>query len=151
MNNKIFVTIAVAVFLPAIFFWFLFFYLAPGQASVCFKDFCFKVEIAKTSAELSMGLMFRKALDQDMGMLFIFDKEALYPFWMKNTLIPLDMIWINSNNKVIFIAENVQPCKNLICPEINPGVAAKYVFEINAGISRKMGMKIGDEVVLSGY
>ena len=90
--------------------------------------------------------MYRTELDKDKGMLFIFDKEGIYPFWMKNTLIPLDMIWIDSSNKVVFISQNVQPCKSLICPVIIPSASAKYVLEINAGICEELGLKIGDEV-----
>ena len=57
------------------------------------------------------GLMFRENMDSDRGMLFIFEKEGEYPFWMKNTLIPLDIIWINKDKEVVFISENAQPCE----------------------------------------
>ena len=115
---------------------------------VCFKNDCFTVELAKTTAEQEKGLMNRTELDQNKGMLFIFNTVGVYPFWMKNTLIPLDMIWLDSNNKIVFIAPNVQPCKTLICPNINPLVSAKYVLEINAGSSQKIGIKIGDSADL---
>ena len=92
--------------------------------------------------------MYRKELDKNKGMLFIFDKEGIYPFWMKNTLIPLDIIWIDSNDKVVFISQNVQPCKNLICPSIFPTVKAKYVLEVNAGVCQEIGLKVGDELTI---
>ena len=111
---------------------------------VCFGAQCFFVKLAKTDAEREKGLMSVTQLDENSGMFFIFDKEGVYPFWMKNTLIPLDMIWIDSNNKVVFIGQNAQPCKTFICPMINPKVKASYVLEINAGISDKLGIKIGD-------
>ena len=104
------------------------------------------MELAKTEAEREKGLMNRTSLDSNKGMLFIFDKEDIYSFWMKNTLIPLDMIWINQNNKVVFISKNAQPCKTLICPVITPTVNAKYVLETNAGLSGKFGFKPGDAV-----
>ena len=119
-----------------------------NQGKVCFKENCFDVEIAKSAEELSQGLMFRQQLDKNRGMLFIFSKEDIYPFWMKNTLIPLDMIWIDGNYKVVFIGQNVQPCKTSICPETNPKVKAKYVLEINSGISENLRLEIGDNVTL---
>jgi len=118
---------------------------------ICFSENCFIVEVAKTEAERNKGLMYRKELAEDMGMFFIFEKEGLYPFWMKNTLIPLDMIWIRENpstgsGRVVYIARNIQPCKSLICPAISPNVKAKYVLEINANVSEKLKIKVGDIV-----
>lgn len=125
-----------------------------STGSVCIGPFgsaqdkknCFKVELAKTASDISKGLMYRKELGKDNGMLFIFDKEGIYPFWMKNTLIPLDIIWIDKNNKVVFISQNVQPCKSLICPSVVPSAKAKYVLEINAGIAEEISLKLGDEL-----
>ena len=118
-------------------------------SSVCMEGSCFQVELAETEAQRDQGLMNRKELAEDRGMLFIFDNNGLYPFWMKDTLIPLDMIWIDGNNKVVFITQNVQPCKSLICPSVFPTALARYVLEVNAGISKKIGLKIGDEVKIS--
>ena len=88
--------------------------------------------------------MNRTELDANKGMLFIFNNEGVYQFWMKNTLIPLDMIWMDGNNKIVFMAQNIQPCKTMICPNINPLVNANYVLEINSGVSQKIGIKVGD-------
>ena len=132
-------------------FSIIFFYNIPGnkqQDRVCFKDNCFNVSLALTSDEQSKGLMFVDHLDNDKGMLFVFQEDGIYPFWMKNTLIPLDIIWIDSNNKVVFISKNTQPCKSLICDSINPGKQARYVLEINAGISDKIGLAIGDNMTI---
>ena len=128
--------------------------LAPGTIQninnkICLNGACFSVEIAKTESERERGLMNRSTLEEGRGMFFIFDKQGTYPFWMKNTLIPLDIIWIGANNKVVYIAENVQPCKTIICPLINPGVPAKYVLEVNANISKSLDLKIGDKVDIS--
>ena len=123
-----------------------------NRGKVCFDKNCFNVEVAKTNEELEKGLMFRQQLGENNGMLFVFSKEAIYPFWMKNTLIPLDMIWINSENKIVFIKHNAEPCpsaqtsKETDCKNINPEVKAKYVLEINSGISEKLGLKAGDVV-----
>ena len=150
---KIYLEIILLI-IAVIVFGYLFFYsadilLSPNtlqnaENQVCFGVNCFSVKLAKTTAEREKGLMDVTQLDKSSGMLFIFDKEDIYPFWMKNTLIPLDMIWIGSNNKVIFIGQNVQPCVTFICPITNPNAKAKYVLEINGGISEKLGIKAGD-------
>lgn len=113
------------------------------RSQVCFENSCFYVELAATPEERNRGLMFRENLDLDKGMLFVFDKEGDYPFWMKNTLIPLDIIWINENKEVVFIKENAQPCGEQFCPEIEPAQNAKYVLEINGGQSEKIGLIVG--------
>lgn len=119
-----------------------------NESRVCFRDNCFYVELATTPDEQSRGLMFREHLDPDRGMLFIFPKEDTYSFWMKNTLIPLDIIWISEEEKVVFISRNTQPCVELSCPMINPGEKAKYVLEVNAGVSDGIGLLIGDKVAI---
>ena len=116
------------------------------ENKVCFGDNCFSVELARTEVEREKGLMKRAQLDKDKGMLFIFDKEGIYPFWMKDTLIPLDIIWIDSNGKVVFIGQNIQPCKSFICPQVNPFTKAKYVLEINGGLSKELGIELGQEM-----
>lgn len=121
-------------------------------SQVCLKNNCFQVELARSFFEKNRGLMFRKELATDRGMLFIYDQEGIYSFWMKNTLIPLDMIWINNNWEVVFIYKNAQPCllagraATKACPTINPGVNASYVLEINAGVADQFGLQIGDKV-----
>ena len=86
------------------------------------------------------------------GMLFVFEEEGIYSFWMKNTLIYLDMIWISKENgilKVVSIANNVPPCKeNMLvpCEVYTPDEKALYVLEVNAGSVSRYGIKIGDEV-----
>lgn len=148
---KIFRIILLASTLAVLFF--LFFSLAEiisiftGQqpASVCVKQNCFGVEVAKTIAERQKGLMFREKLDENKGMLFVFEQEDIYPFWMKNTLIPLDIIWVNGQNKIVFIKENAQPClADAVCENIIPDVRALYALEINGGLSYKFGFQAGD-------
>ena len=112
---------------------------------VCFKDKCFQVELAKTQQEKEIGLMNRSSLEKNKGMLFIFEEEGIYQFWMKNTLIPLDMIWIDSENKIVFIKENVQGCKiNNNCETFTPNKKAKYVLEVNSGIVKEFNISSGD-------
>lgn len=123
-------------------------------ADFCFTNNCFDVEIAKTPAQRERGLMFRNHLDKDQGMLFVFNKEGNYPFWMKDTLINLDIIWFNRNWEIVFIKENALPClpaEALVkegeqtCPIIDPSQNAKYVLEINRGLARVINLKIGDK------
>ena len=120
--------------------------LTGKQNRACFKDYCFSVELAITPGERSNGLMFRESLDPEKGMLFVFEKEGKHTFWMKNTLISLDIIWINENKEIVFINENTQPCKEHPCPVIEPAENAKYVLEINGGISKKIGLIVGDKI-----
>src|SRR3989344_5194996 len=82
---------------------------AKVENKVCFKDKCFNVEIADDE-ERTNGLMFRGQMDRDNGMLFIFDKEDKYDFWMKNMNFPLDILWINEDKKVVYIHKDTPPC-----------------------------------------
>jgi len=113
---------------------------------VCLKNTCFVTQIADTIDKQKRGLMFRDHLDGDKGMLFVFKRENQYPFWMKNTLIPLDIIWINKNQEVVFISENIQPCRESRCPAIKPDQKAQYVLEVNSGTAKVIDLKIGDKV-----
>ena len=89
--------------------------------------------------------MFRESLEDNRGMLFIYDFDGEYNFWMKNTLIPLDIIWINSEKEVVYIEYSAQPCQE-ICESINPGKDAKYILEINGGKANEIGLEIGDKI-----
>ena len=92
----------------------------------------FEIEIANTPQKRATGLMHRAVLDDNKGMLFIFDSPYKHSFWMKNTLIPLDIIWINSDLKVIDYT-TMTPCKDDICPSYIPKSDALYALEVNAG------------------
>jgi len=116
------------------------------EMRVCFQNHCFDVELAIKTEEKKKGLMFKEHLDMDKGMLFVYEDEKERSFWMKNVLIPLDIIWINEKNEVVFISENTQLCDGSFCQNINPGKDAKYVLEINAGLSKKIGLIIGDKI-----
>ena len=112
---------------------------------VCFEKNCFSVELAETNEEKTKGLMFVENLDDNRGMLFVYDEEGEHSFWMKNTLIPLDIIWINSENEVVYIAHNTEPCSET-CEPINPGSNAKYVLEINGGKAVEIELGIGGKI-----
>jgi len=111
---------------------------------VCIKDACFNVNVADTPAKRERGLMFAQNLKPDAGMLFIFEQNNTYPFWMKNTLIPLDIVWLDEDKKIIFIKNNARPCGTDLCPSIVPAVKARYVLEVNADTAERLEWKIGD-------
>jgi len=110
---------------------------------ICFEENCFDVEVADSESERAKGLMNRTNLLEYKGMLFVFDFEGIYGVWMKDTLIPLDIIWINSNKEVVFIQENAQPCKEK-CEIYKNNQKALYVLEMNAGKAKELDIKIED-------
>ncbi len=95
----------------------------------------FFIEVATTPAERQQGLMNRESLPANQGMLFVFEDEAPRNFWMKNTLIPLDMIWINEAKTIVDI-KAAEPCKIADCPTYLGAAPAKYVLELNQGVLR---------------
>ncbi len=103
------------------------------------------VEIAAKGKEREKGLMFRKSMNDDAGMLFVFEEERELSFWMENTCIPLDMIFIASDGTIVGIEENTP---TLSRDTFSPGCAAKYVLEVNAGWARKHGVRAGTTVRL---
>ncbi len=122
---------------------------AEEISKICFQKHCFSVEIAQTEEQRMKGLMFRENFPEDAGMLFIFDEPGMHGFWMKNTLIPLDMIWLDDDMRVVYIEENALPCKEEPCPVYFSGSSARYVLELNAGIARKIGLKVQDCVQIA--
>ena len=141
-KNKFIIVLLVIIILLII----ILIYSNSNKNKICFDKNCFNVEIASTQEELSKGLMFRKSLDEDSGMLFIFPEENFHSFWMKNTLISLDIIWINSDNEIVFIKNNTQPCKEENCEIFTPDEKALYVLEINSGVAEEIGLKIGNKI-----
>jgi uncharacterized membrane protein (UPF0127 family) len=103
----------------------------------------FSVEIADTEAAREKGLMFRKKLPEGQGMLFDFHQAQQVSFWMKNTYIPLDMIFIQGNGRILRIAENTEPLSLQLIPSGGPVLA---VLEVIGGTARKLGMAPGDRV-----
>ncbi|HEV7242125.1 MAG TPA: DUF192 domain-containing protein [Thermoanaerobaculia bacterium] len=112
---------------------------------VIFPDnFVVSVEIAASDEMRAQGLMYRDHIDPGKGMLFIFPRDDVFSFWMKNTRIPLDMIWIDADKRIVGIRENVPPCKVEDCPSYGPGVVARYVLEVGGGEAAKHALKVGD-------
>jgi hypothetical protein len=109
-----------------------------------------QVELATDDATRGQGLMFRDHLAEGRGMLFLFPESGEYPFWMKNTLIPLDMIWIDDQRRVAHVASNVPPCKADPCPNYPPNANAKYVLELAAGVAAKHHLANGQALRFEG-
>ena len=103
----------------------------------------FAVELATNDDERSRGLMFRKELPEGRGMLFDFEREAPVAFWMHNTYIPLDMIFIRGDGSVLRIAENAEPLSDRLVPSGGP---VRAVLEVIGGTARKLGIAPGDHV-----
>lgn len=104
----------------------------------------FNVEFAQTPFQLEQGLMFRKSLPKKSGMLFVFPESKIQYFWMKNTLIPLDMIFMDSNKKIVGILHYLKPKTLKLRSIYKP---SKYVLEINAGEAKKFNLKKGEQAI----
>ena len=86
-------------------------------------------------------------LPNDEGMLFVFPEEQFPEFWMKDTLIPLDILFINDSDIIVYMVKNAQPCKSETCPIYKTTRKASKVLEINGGLSKKFGLHVGDSVM----
>ena len=119
------------------------------SSKICCNNKCFNLEIADTPESHQLWLMYRENLPDTNWMLFIFDKVWEYSFWMKNTLIPLDWIRLDSDLKIVDIIQ-MEPCKTEKCPSYKPRSKAKYVLEINQWlISEKWLLTIWDKCELT--
>jgi uncharacterized membrane protein (UPF0127 family) len=101
------------------------------------------VELARSEEELTRGLMNRRQLAPESGMLFLFSQNEPRAFWMKNTLIPLDMLFIDDGGRVVGLIERAEP---LTTSPRDPGVASRYVLEVNGGWAARHGVRPGDRV-----
>jgi uncharacterized membrane protein (UPF0127 family) len=103
----------------------------------------FFVEIADTTAERTRGLMFRQLLTDDFGMLFIFGTESFRSFWMRNTFVSLDIIFIDESGEIVSIGENTEPLSDT---SVRSEAPAKYVLEVPAGTTETLGIDAGDHI-----
>ncbi len=131
---------------------------SPAVAAVCAEDILeirqnglnaqFSIELAVTPAEQAQGLMFRESMATFAGMLFVYPSPRSVSFWMKNTLIPLDMLFIDETGTVQRIKENATPRSTETIPG---GDNIQYVFEINGGLSNMLGLSEGAEIRYIGF
>jgi uncharacterized membrane protein (UPF0127 family) len=106
------------------------------------------VEVASTTAQREVGLMFRKHLDDNAGMIFVFPDSAPRNFWMHNTEIPLDMIFADASGRVTGIVANAEPYSDKL---LGVDGNSQYVLEVNGGFCAKNGIKPGDRLDFSGF
>jgi len=111
------------------------------------RELTFQIEVADTPAKRELGLQYRRDLAVDRGMIFLFPAESEHSFWMKNTPIPLDMIFISKDLKIVGIVEQAVPFST--DSRSVPG-ASQFVLEINGGLSKRYGIKAGDSVRFRG-
>ena len=116
------------------------------DVSIYNKNITFNVEVAKTIEERRIGLMYRKKLLNNEGMLFIFPREKIIQLWMKNTYIPLDVIFISENKVIVDIKKNMEKLSKTI---VKSKVKSRYALEFNAGLINKLDIEIGDKVLFN--
>ena len=110
----------------------------------------YRLELALTPEDQALGLMFRESLPERTGMLFIFPEDAPHHFWMKNTMIPLDMIWLDAAGAVVFVSADTPPCKADPCATYGPDSPARLVLEIAGGKAKAEGVTEGSKLELIG-
>ena len=125
--------------------------IATGTGTLVLKtetgDHNFNIEVATTREEKALGLMFRRSLPENAGMLFVYERPQPAAMWMKNTLIPLDMVFIAPDGSVLRIETNTEPFSTAVIPSEG---AVSAVLELNAGQAGKIRLKRGDKVVYPG-
>ena len=116
------------------------------DVSIYSKNITFNVEVARTLEERRSGLMYRKKLLNNEGMLFIFPREKIIQLWMKNTYIPLDVVFISENKVIVDIKKNMEKLSETI---VKSKVKSRYALEFNAGLINKLNIEIGDKVLFN--
>jgi uncharacterized membrane protein (UPF0127 family) len=111
------------------------------------RELTFQVEVADTPAKRELGLQYRRDLAADRGMIFLFPSESHHSFWMKNTPISLDMIFINRDRKIVGIVEQAVPFST---DSRSVPAASQFVLEINGGLAGRYGLKVGDSITFQG-
>lgn len=108
----------------------------------------YAVEVSTAPEETAQGLMYREGLAPRTGMIFLFSDDGVHNFWMKNTMIPLDIIWMDAGGRILFVSENTPPCRSDPCPNYGPGVPAPIVLEIAGGLAATEGVRVGSTLKL---
>ncbi len=117
--------------------------IATGERKVVLK-----VEVARTDEQRQRGLMHRRSLARDAGMIFQYPRPSTGAFWMKNTLIPLDIAFYNASGRILRIMQ-MKPCRVEACPVYDPEVSYRGALEVNAGSFRRWGVRRGDRIVVT--
>lgn len=111
------------------------------------KELAVRVEVADTPAKRELGLQYRRELDEDQGMLFLFPTERVQSFWMKNTPLSLDIIFIGSHRRIVGIIHQAIPFSTASLSVTAP---SQFVLEVKGGLSRLRGIEVGDAVRFEG-
>ena len=103
-------------------------------------------ELALTDEERQRGLMYREKMNPDQGMLFIFEEEGYYSFWMANMKLPLDILWLDKERRIVHIEKRVPPCRQFPCPSYSPKSPARYVLELVEGTADEHKLRLYDRL-----
>lgn len=151
MNSKILLIIVLLLISVFLIFKLFLGNKNLNSTQIKIKDKTYNLEIAKTVLQKANGLSKREKICENCGVIFIFNNDNIQPFWMKDTLIPLDMIWINSQGIVVSL-QTAQPEPNTPFTKLKiykNDKPAKYVIEINANDAQKLNLNIGDKINLT--
>ncbi len=144
MLKNVFFTVAFSFAVAAVFVLAVSVLNPPADGLVFAPDgSVLRCEVASTPQERAVGLMNRTSLCESCCMLFVFEETGRHYFWMKDTLIPLDLIFLNEGFAVVGVKQNFQPCTQEPCPVYSPDREAKYVVEVNAGKAAEKGIAEG--------
>ena len=122
-----------------------------AAVTVTLREQTFNVEIADDNSERARGLMYRDQMAADAGMLFLFERQEAQAFWMKNTKIPLDILYFDNGWILVGWSLNTPPCSlGDRCPSYPSQAPARYVLELNAGTAERIGVKLGDKLSVEG-
>lgn len=118
----------------------------PALGNVTLRGERFAVEVVADDASRARGLMFRESMAADRGMLFVFEFEQPLAFWMRNTKIPLDILYFDRDRKLVGMHVDVPPCRTVQCPTYPSDRPAQWTVELNAGTAKRLGVQLGDVV-----
>jgi hypothetical protein len=114
---------------------------------VYFPDgFSMTAELAVTDEQRAQGLMFRERIEENQGMLFIFEEEDVHSFWMKNMSFPIDILWLDARKMIVHLEQRVPPCSKDPCPSYVPAAPAAFVLELQSGCAEKHKLKLYDRL-----
>jgi uncharacterized protein len=119
----------------------------PIEATAEIGGKTFELEVAKTAQQQQIGLMYRKTIPSQQGMLFVFEPSRYVRFWMKNVILPLDMIFLREG-KIKAVLVNVPPCSTESCPTYGPATEVDQVIELRGGEAAKLNLQINNPVVI---
>ncbi|NIM91757.1 MAG: hypothetical protein GTO17_12520 [Candidatus Aminicenantes bacterium] len=138
------------------FFFLLFLILSILSGTAAFSRKYLKIflpdgssltaELALTDKERQEGLMFREKIDWDQGMLFVFKREGIHSFWMKNMRFPIDILWLDREKRIVHLEIDVPPCTKDPCPSYSTSNSALFVLELKAGSVARHRLKLYDKI-----